>query len=79
MFNVQSCSRFRCSVFASLPLSAGDPVVLKDAEGRFHTIAKSDVAIVQSGKISIMPELNKLLTADEVASLVVYLQCLAAQ
>ena len=66
-------------VINGLMVSAGDPVVLKDAEGKFHTIAKRDVEIMQSGKVSIMPELKKLLTADEVASLVAYLQYLAAQ
>ena len=66
-------------VINGLMVSAGDPVVLKDAEGKIHTIAKGDVEIMQSGKVSIMPELKKLLTADEVASLVAYLQYLAAQ
>ena len=66
-------------VINGLIVSAGDPVVLKDAEGKFHSIAKDDVEIMQSGKVSIMPELKKLLTADEVASLVAYLQNLAAQ
>ena len=82
---LSTCSTFRvvpafvAVFFASLPLSAGAPVVLKDAEGKFRTIAKSDVEIMQSGKVSIMPELKKLLIADEVASLVAYLQYLAAQ
>lgn len=66
-------------VINGLMVSAGDPVVLKDADGKFHTIARGDVESMQSGKVSIMPELKKLMTADEVASLVAYLQYLAAQ
>lgn len=66
-------------VINGLMVSGGDPVVLKDAEGKFHTTAKGDVELMQAGKVSIMPELKKLLTADEVASLVAYLQYLAAQ
>lgn len=61
-------------VINGLLISAGDPVVVKDANGKIHTIPEEDVEEMFNGKTSIMPELKKLLTADEIASLVAYLQ-----
>lgn len=65
-------------VLSGLLISAGDPVVLKDAKGKFHTISRSNVEEMQPGKVSIMPDLTRQLTAHEVAALVAYLQSLAA-
>lgn len=64
-------------VLNGLMISAGDPVVLKDANGKFLTIPRSEVDETFAGKVSLMPDLKNQLTADEVASLVAFLQAMA--
>lgn len=64
-------------VINGLIVSAGNPVVIKDATGKIHSIPQDDIDEMLVGRTSIMPELKKLLTANEVASLVAYLQSLA--
>ncbi|MGI9471726.1 MAG: hypothetical protein ACR2NZ_09360, partial [Rubripirellula sp.] len=66
-------------VLNGLMISAGDPVVLKDANGKIHSTAQEDIEQMRSGQVSIMPELKEQLTAQEVASLVAYLQDMARQ
>ena len=60
-------------------ISAGDPVVLKDATGKFHSIPKMDVEDMYADQLSLMPDLTKQLTAEEVAALVAFLQEMAKQ
>jgi len=66
-------------VVSGLVVSAGDPVVIKDADGKHHTFAKDDVDEILTSKTSLMPEMAKMLTAEEVASLVAFLQDMAKE
>ena len=61
-------------VISGLTVSAGDPVVLKDSNGKHHTIPQGDIEEMLSSKTSMMPELKKQLTAQEIASLVAFLR-----
>ena len=62
------------TVTAGLQVSAGDPIVLKDATGAFHTIPRKNVDEIFPSKTSLMPELANLLTAEEVSSILSFLQ-----
>ena len=62
------------TVTTGLQVSAGDPVVLKDATGAFHTISRKNVDDIFPSKTSLMPELANLLTAEEVSSILSFLQ-----
>ena len=62
------------TVTTGLQVSAGDPIVLKDATGAFHTIPRKNVDEIFPSKTSLMPELAKLLTAEEVSSILSFLQ-----
>ena len=64
-------------VINGLQISAGDPVVLKDANGKIHSIPEEEIEQVKSGQVSLMPELKEQLTTEEVRSLVAYLQSMA--
>lgn len=66
-------------VLNGLMISAGDPVVLKDVNGKFLTISRDKVEETFAGKVSLMPDLTKQLTSDEVASLVAFLQKMAEE
>ncbi|WP_166831158.1 PVC-type heme-binding CxxCH protein [Thalassoroseus pseudoceratinae] len=61
-------------VINGLTVSAGDPVVLKDSNGKHHTIPQADIEEMLSSKTSMMPDLKKQLTAQEIASLVAFLR-----
>ena len=62
------------TVTTGLQVSAGDPIVLKDATGAFHTIPRKNVDEIFPSKTSLMPELANLLTAEEVSSILSFLQ-----
>lgn len=64
-------------ILNGLMISGGDPVVLKDSEGKYHSIARKDVEETLSAKTSIMPDLKQQLTQDEIAALVAFLQEMA--
>ena len=57
-----------------LLISNGNPVVIKDANGKLHTFDKDDIELQKSGEVSVMPEMKELLTVQETADLVAYLQ-----
>ena len=65
-------------VISGLQVSAGDPVVLKDVNGVVHAVKRDDIDEIVSSPVSLMPELGKLLTAEELASLLAFLQETAA-
>lgn len=77
-FETMTVETVEGKVLNGLLISAGDPVVLKDAKGKFHTISRTDVEDLQPGQVSIMPDLTKQLTAHEAAALVAFLQSMAA-
>ncbi|MEM9644538.1 MAG: hypothetical protein AAF989_06060, partial [Planctomycetota bacterium] len=62
------------TLVSGLTVSAGDPVVLKDASGKNHAIAQDDIEEMLASKNSMMPELKNQLTAQEVASLLAFLR-----
>lgn len=64
-------------ILNGLLISAGDPVVLKDAEGKIHSIPKNDVDEMLSLKTSIMPDLKQQVTKNETAALVAFLREMA--
>lgn len=61
-------------VLSGLTVSAGDPVVLKDSEGKHHTIKQDDIEEMMSSKKSMMPELKAQLTAEELLSIIEFLK-----
>jgi len=61
-------------VISGLQVSAGNPVVLKDATGVIHSIDREEIEEIMAGRTSLMPELRNLLTANELASLIAFLQ-----
>lgn len=61
-------------VISGLQISAGNPVVLKDATGVIHSIDRDEIEEIMAGRTSLMPELRHLLTANELASLIAFLQ-----
>ena len=61
-------------VISGLQISAGNPVVLKDATGVIHSIDRDEIEEIMAGRTSLMPELRNLLTANELASLIAFLQ-----
>ena len=62
------------TVTSGLQVSAGDPVVLKDAAGTVHTISRKKIDEIFPATTSLMPELANLLTAEEVSSIISFLQ-----
>jgi putative heme-binding domain-containing protein len=66
-------------VISGLQVSAGDPVVLKDVNGVVHAVKRDDIDEIVASPVSLMPELGKLLTAGELASLIAFLQETAAE
>jgi hypothetical protein len=67
------------TVTSGLQVSAGDPVVLKDAAGAVHTISRKNVDEIFPSTASLMPELANLLTAEELSSIISFLQSSAAE
>jgi len=64
---------------SGLQVSAGDPVVLKDAVGTVHTISRKKIDEIFPATTSLMPELANLLTAEEVSSIISFLQSSASK
>jgi putative heme-binding domain-containing protein len=67
------------TVTSGLQVSAGDPVVLKDAGGTVHTISRKKIDEIFPATTSLMPELINLLTAEEVSSIISFLQSSASE
>jgi putative heme-binding domain-containing protein len=67
------------TVTSGLQVSAGDPVVLKDAAGTVHTISRKKIDEIFPATTSLMPELANLLTAEEVSSIISFLQSSASE
>ncbi len=67
------------TVTSGLQVSAGDPVVLKDAVGTVHTISRKKIDEIFPATTSLMPELANLLTAEEVSSIISFLQSSASE
>jgi len=63
-------------VYSGMVVSAGDPVVLKDADGKIIKIAQEDVEDIKVSKKSLMPDLKETLAAGEVASIIEFLQAM---
>jgi putative heme-binding domain-containing protein len=59
---------------SGLTVSAGNPVVLKDGDGKIHTIPQDEIEEMNSSKVSMMPSLKEQLTTQELASLLAFLQ-----
>lgn len=66
------------TVTSGLQVSAGDPIVIKDATGTVHTISRKKVDEIFPSTASLMPELANLLTAEELSSIISFLQSSAA-
>ena len=64
---------------SGLQVSAGDPVVLKDAVGTVHTISRKKIDEIFPATTSLMPELANLLTAEEVSSIISFIQSSASK
>lgn len=62
------------NVYSGLVVSAGDPVILKDADGKIIKIPREDVEDFKASKKSLMPDLKETLTAGEVASIIEFLK-----
>jgi hypothetical protein len=60
-------------------VSAGDPIVLKDASGAVHSITRKNTDTIFPSKNSLMPELANVLTTEELSSLIEFLQSAANQ
>jgi len=61
-------------LISGLQISAGDPVVIKDATGAIHAIDREEIEEIMPGRTSLMPELGSLLTANELASIIAFLR-----
>lgn len=61
-------------LISGLQVSAGNPVVLKDATGVTHAVDREEIDEIMPGRTSLMPELGSLLTANELASIIAFLQ-----
>ncbi len=64
-------------VTSGFVVAAGDPLILKDADGKTHRFAADAIDEVIPSKKSLMPDMNKQLTTQEVADLVGYLRSVA--
>jgi putative heme-binding domain-containing protein len=67
------------TAMTGLQVSAGDPIVLKDASGTIHSITRENTDTIFPSKNSLMPELANLLTTEELSSLIQFLQSAANQ
>jgi hypothetical protein len=67
------------TAISGLQVSAGDPIVLKDALGKVHSINRKNTDTIVPSKNSLMPELANLLTTEELSSLIQFLQSAANQ
>ena len=67
------------TAMSGLQVSAGDPIVLKDASGTIHSITRENTDTIFPSKNSLMPELANLLTTEELSSLIQFLQSAANQ
>tara|TARA_A100001391_G_scaffold163237_1_gene122687 strand:- start:102 stop:2372 length:2271 start_codon:yes stop_codon:yes gene_type:complete len=61
-------------IATGLLISGGDPIVIKDAQGKMHSFAQDEVEFQKSSEVSVMPEMKDLLTVQEAADLVDFLQ-----
>ncbi len=64
-------------VTSGLVVAEGDPLIVKDVDGTSHRFVADDIDELIPGKKSLMPDMTKQLTTQEVADLVAYLQRIA--
>ncbi len=73
-FETMTILTTRGTVLSGLQVSAGNPVVLKDVDGTIHSVPREEIDDITASRNSLMPELGKLLTTEELASLIAFLQ-----
>ena len=61
-------------VWEGLLVSNGDPLVLKNSQGKYISIPKAEIEEQQQSSVSVMPEMKTLLTVQEARDLVMFLK-----